>query len=79
MQRADYQGEIGKLIPVSQKEARSVCWTVYGDVGPVTMEGANLEPFSHIWNGSYPCSTISNRSVPRYGRLRSSEEEGEVK
>lgn len=52
MQRADYQGEVGKLILLSQKEARSVCWTVYGDVGPITMEGANLEPPWYIWNGS---------------------------
>lgn len=45
MQRTGFLGEIGKLIgPLAQHEARLVCWTVYGDVGPVTMEGADLEP-----------------------------------
>jgi hypothetical protein len=43
LRRCDYQGQIEKLKAVSQKKARSICWTVYGDVGRVTMEGANLE------------------------------------
>ena len=44
MQRSEYTGQIAKLHTLSQEDARSVCWTVYGDVGRVTMEGANLEP-----------------------------------
>jgi hypothetical protein len=44
MRRSEYEGQIEKLKAVSQEEARSICWTVYGDVGRVTMEGANLEP-----------------------------------
>jgi hypothetical protein len=44
MLRSEYQGQIEKLRAISQDEARSVCWTVYGDVGRITMEGANLEP-----------------------------------
>jgi hypothetical protein len=44
MQRAEFRGDFGTLgTPLAQGEARSVCWTVYGDVGPVTMEGADLE------------------------------------
>jgi hypothetical protein len=44
MQRAEYPGDTENLAgPLAQDEARSVCWTVYGDVGPVTMEGADLE------------------------------------
>jgi len=44
MRRCEYHGPIQKLEVVSQKEARSICWSAYGDVGRVTMEGANLEP-----------------------------------
>ena len=44
LRRSDYQGQIERLKAISQEEARSICWTVYGDVGRVTMEGANLEP-----------------------------------
>ena len=44
LRRTEYQGQIEKRRAVSQEEARSICWTVYGDVGRVTMEGANLEP-----------------------------------
>ena len=43
LRRSEYQGHIEKRRAVSQEEARSICWTVYGDVGRVTMEGANLE------------------------------------
>jgi hypothetical protein len=43
MRRSEYEGQIEKLKALSQKKARSICWTVYGDVGRVTMEGANLE------------------------------------
>jgi hypothetical protein len=44
MQRVEYQGEVGQRIALTQRDARSVCWTVYGDVGQVSMEGADLEP-----------------------------------
>lgn len=44
MRRSEYEGQREKLKAVSQEEARSICWSVYGDVGPVTMEGSNLEP-----------------------------------
>jgi hypothetical protein len=44
MRRSPYEGQLETLRTLSQEEARSVCWIVYGDVGPVTMEGANLEP-----------------------------------
>jgi hypothetical protein len=44
MLRSEFGGRIERLQVLSQEEARSVCWTVYGDVGQVTMEGANLEP-----------------------------------
>lgn len=43
MRRSQYSGQTKKLKAVSQDEARSICWTVYGDVGPVGMEGANLD------------------------------------
>jgi hypothetical protein len=35
---------MSNLKPLSQEEARSICWTGYGDVGQITMEGADLEP-----------------------------------
>jgi hypothetical protein len=44
LRRSEYQGPLGKLKAVPQEEARYICWTVYGDVGRVTVEGANLEP-----------------------------------
>jgi hypothetical protein len=44
MRRSEYQGQSDKLREVSQKKARHICWTVYGDVGRVTTQGANLEP-----------------------------------
>ena len=44
LQRSEYQGQIENLEAVSQEKARSICWSMYGDVGRVTMEGANLEP-----------------------------------
>lgn len=44
LRRSDYHGQIEKLKVVSQKKARSICWRVYGDVGRVTIQGANLEP-----------------------------------
>ena len=44
LRRFEYQGQIEKLKEVSQKKARSICWTVYGDVGRVSIKGANLEP-----------------------------------
>ena len=44
LRRSEYQGQTEKLKAVSQEKARSICWSVYGDVGRVTMEGANLEP-----------------------------------
>ena len=44
MRRSEYQGQTEKLKAISQEQARSICWSVYGDVGRVTMEGANLEP-----------------------------------
>jgi hypothetical protein len=40
LRHAEYQGERGKLIALAQNDARGVCWMVYGDVGRVTMEGA---------------------------------------
>ena len=44
LRRSEYQGQVEKRKAISQEDARSICWTVYGDVGRVTMEGANLEP-----------------------------------
>jgi hypothetical protein len=44
MQRVEYQVEVENRKTLSQEDARSVCWTVYGDVGHITMEGADLEP-----------------------------------
>jgi hypothetical protein len=44
MRRSEYQGQVEQLKAVSQKKACSICWKVYGDVGRVTIEGANLEP-----------------------------------
>ena len=44
LRRSEYQGQIEKLKVVSQKKAHSICWTMYGDVGRVSMKGANLEP-----------------------------------
>ncbi len=44
MLRCEYHGQTECLKALSQKEARFVCWKVYGDVGRVTMEGANLVP-----------------------------------
>ena len=43
MRRSDYQGQIEQLKAVSQKKSSSICWEVYGDVGMVTIEGADLE------------------------------------
>ena len=44
MRRSEYARQAEQLQAVSQEEARSICWTLYGDVGPVSMEGADLEP-----------------------------------
>jgi hypothetical protein len=44
LRRSKYHGQVEKLKAISQTEARSICWMVYGDVGRVTMEGSNLEP-----------------------------------
>ena len=44
MLRVEYQGDIAKLTSLSQCDARSVTWIVYGDVGRATIEGADLEP-----------------------------------
>jgi hypothetical protein len=44
MQRLEYEGQIENLKVVSQVKARILCWTVYGDIGRVTMEGSNPEP-----------------------------------
>lgn len=43
MRHTEYHGETGELRAVSQKEARSICWMLFGDVGRVTMGGADLE------------------------------------
>jgi hypothetical protein len=43
LRRSEYQGQMEKLKAVSQEEARSICWMMYGDVGRVTMKGENLE------------------------------------
>ena len=43
LRHAEYHGRIEELTAVSQEEARSICWTVYGDVGAVTIRGADLD------------------------------------
>jgi hypothetical protein len=43
MRRSEYQGDTEQLKAVSQKKASAICWQVYGDVGRVTVEGANPE------------------------------------
>ena len=43
LRHAEYHGQKGELTAVSQEEARSICWTVYGDIGAVTIQGANLD------------------------------------
>ena len=40
LRRTEYMGQVDDLKAVSQRKARSICWTVYGDVGRVLMQGA---------------------------------------
>jgi hypothetical protein len=43
LRRSRYHGQVEKLKAVSQEKARCICWTVYGDVGSVTMAGVNAK------------------------------------
>ena len=42
LHNSEYHGQTANLKAVTQDEARSICWTVYGDVGRVTIGGADL-------------------------------------
>jgi hypothetical protein len=64
MLRSEYQGQVEQLTAVSQKKASSICWTVYGDVGRVTIEGANLES---RWKAEDPTGPM-NRISAKGGR-----------
>jgi len=43
LRHSEYHGQTANLKAVSQEEARSICFTVYGDIGRVTIGGADLE------------------------------------